>query len=90
LCRNIAWRWDFRYLDGMLVHFPPELEAKVLKSAAEQGRDTEEFIQELVARHFDDENHFLDAIQRGEDALEHGEFLTHEQVGQRLERFLKR
>jgi predicted transcriptional regulator len=32
---------------------------------------------------------FIDAVKLGEDALERGEFLTHEQVGKRLERFLR-
>jgi putative addiction module component (TIGR02574 family) len=31
---------------------------------------------------------FNDAVKRGEEALKRGEYLTHEQVGQRLERFL--
>jgi predicted transcriptional regulator len=28
-------------------------------------------------------------VKRGEEALQRGEYLTHEQVGQRLQRFLK-
>jgi len=28
-------------------------------------------------------------VNRGEEALRRGEYLTHEQVGQRLERFLR-
>jgi predicted transcriptional regulator len=28
-------------------------------------------------------------VKRGEDAFERGEYLTHEQVGQRLQRFLQ-
>jgi len=31
----------------------------------------------------------MEAIHRGEQALERGEFLTHEQVGQKLKRFLQ-
>jgi len=73
----------------MLVHFTPELEAKVMRTAAQQGRNPEELVQEVVARHFDEENRFIEAVRRGEEALENGEYLTHEQVGQRLERFLK-
>ena len=30
-----------------------------------------------------------EAVKRGEDALERGEYLTHEQVGERLRRFLQ-
>jgi hypothetical protein len=32
---------------------------------------------------------FIEAVKRGEDALQRGDFLTHEQVGKRLERFLQ-
>jgi predicted transcriptional regulator len=42
-----------------------------------------------VARYFDEESRFVDGVRRGEEAFERGEYLTHEQVGQRLERFLQ-
>jgi predicted transcriptional regulator len=42
-----------------------------------------------VARYFDEESRFVDAVMRGEEALQRGEYLTHEQVGQRLGRFLQ-
>jgi predicted transcriptional regulator len=32
---------------------------------------------------------FVDAVRRGEEALQRGDHLTHEQVGQRLEWFLQ-
>lgn len=73
----------------MEVHFTPEQEAKLAHSAAQQGRDPDELVQQVVARYFDEESRFIDAVRRGEDALERGEHLTHEQVGQRLERFLR-
>lgn len=44
--------------------------------------------KDVVARYFEEEDRFIDAVQRGEAALERGEFLTHEQVGERLRRFL--
>jgi predicted transcriptional regulator len=42
-----------------------------------------------VARYLDEEERFVEAVERGEDALERGEHLTHEQVGERLRRFLQ-
>ena len=74
----------------MEVHFTPELEAKLAQSAAQQGRDPDEFVQEVVSRHFDEESRLTAAVKLGDQALERGEYLTHEQVGQRLERFLRR
>lgn len=73
----------------MEVHFPPELEAKLAQSAAEQGRKPNELLQDVVARYFEEEARFVEAVARGEDALKRGEYLTHHQVGQRLERYLR-
>jgi predicted transcriptional regulator len=73
----------------MQVHFTPELEAKLTQSAAQQGRNPDELVQEVVARHFDEESRFIEAINRGEEALQRGEHLTHKEVGRRLERFLQ-
>ena len=60
----------------MEVNFTPEQEAQLAQSAARQGRNPDELVRQVVARYF-------------EEALERGEYLTHEQVGQRLDRFLQ-
>jgi predicted transcriptional regulator len=78
-----------RTLSIMEVLFTPELEAKLARSAAQQGRNPDELVRQVVARYFDEESRFTDAVNRGENALMRGEYLTHEQVGQRLERFLR-
>lgn len=74
----------------MEIHLTPELEAKVARSAAQQGRDPEELVQDAVAQYLDEETRFIEAVKRGEAALDRGEYLTHEQVGERLEKFLRR
>ena len=76
-------------LKPMDIHFTPEQEARLASSAAQQGRDPDELVQQVVARYFDEESRFVDAVRRGEEALQRGAYLTHEQVGQRLERFLQ-
>jgi predicted transcriptional regulator len=73
----------------MEVHFTPEAEAMLVQSAAQQGRNPDELVQQVLARYFDEQSRFVDAVRRGEEALQRGEYLTHEQVGQRLERFLQ-
>jgi predicted transcriptional regulator len=73
----------------MEVHFSPELEARLARRATEEGRDLDETVQDVVARYFEDEDLFVEAVNRGEVALERGEFLTHEQAGDRLRRFLQ-
>jgi predicted transcriptional regulator len=73
----------------MELHVTGELEAKLTHSAAKQGRNPDELVQDVLMRYFEEEARFIDAVKRGEDALQRGEYLTHEQVGQRLQRFLQ-
>lgn len=73
----------------MEVHVTGELEAKLTHSAAKQGRKPDELVQDILTHYFEEEAHFVEAVKRGEEAFERGEYLTHEQVGQRLQRFLQ-
>jgi hypothetical protein len=71
------------------VHFPPELEAKLTHSAAQQGRNADELVLEVLTRHFEEEARFVEAVSLGEEALQRREYLTHDQVGERIHRFLR-
>ena len=73
----------------MEVHITPELEARLTHSAAQQGRQADELVQDVLTRYFEEEARFVEAVKCGEDALQRGEYLSHEQVGQRLQRFLQ-
>jgi predicted transcriptional regulator len=73
----------------MEVHFPPDLEAKLTHSAARQGRNPDELVQDVILRYFEEETRFVEAVKRGDEALRRGEYLTHEQAGQRFQRFLQ-
>jgi predicted transcriptional regulator len=73
----------------MEVHFSPDLAARLAQRAVQQGRNTDEVVQDVVAHYFEEEDRFIEAVKRGEAALERGEYLTHDQVGERLLRFLK-
>jgi len=72
----------------MEVHFTPNLQERLTQRATQQGRNLDETVQYVVARYFEEEDRFIEAVKRGEAALARGEFLTHEQVGDRLRRFL--
>jgi len=76
-------------LGAMEVQFAPDVQAKLTQRATQQGRNPDEVVQDVVARYFEEEDRFVEAVKRGEAALEHGEFMTHEQVGERLRRFLQ-
>jgi predicted transcriptional regulator len=73
----------------MEVHVTGELEAKLTHSAAKQGRNPDDLVQDVLTSYFEEEARFIEAVKRGEDAFQRGEYLTHEQVGQRLQRFLQ-
>ena len=73
----------------MEVHVTGELEAKLTHSAARQGRNPDDLVQDVLTSYFEEEARFVEAVKRGEDAFQRGEYLTHEQVGQRLQRFLQ-
>jgi predicted transcriptional regulator len=73
----------------MEVHFTPELETKLNRAAARNGLTPDALAQEILAQYFEKETSFVEAVKRGEDALRRGEYLTHKQVGQRLQRFLQ-
>lgn len=77
------------YLEAMEVQFTPDLQARLAQRAAEKGLNPTEVVQDVVSRYFEEEDRFVEAVKRGEAALERGEFLTHEQVGERLRRFLQ-
>jgi predicted transcriptional regulator len=73
----------------MELHLTGELEAKLAHSAAKQGRNPDELVLDVLTRYFEEEARFVEAVNRGDAALERGDYLTHEQVGQRLRRFLQ-
>jgi predicted transcriptional regulator len=73
----------------MEVRFTPEQQAQLAQIATKAGTNPEQLVTTVVARYLDEESRFIEAVNRGEEALERGEHLTHEQVGQRLERFLR-
>jgi predicted transcriptional regulator len=73
----------------MEVHFNPDLQDRLRQLSDERGCEPGEVVRDVVARYFAEEDRFIEAVKRGEAALERGEILTHEQVGERLRRFLQ-
>ena len=61
----------------MDVHLNPDLEAKLSRIAAEQGRPAETLVQEAVERLVDYNEWFLREVEKGLDAADRGEFVAH-------------
>ena len=76
----------FHTLEAMEVHFTPELQAKLESVAAENHRDADEYIQELVESYVDHDAWFRKKVTASVDRSDKGEFLSHEEVGARLQK----
>jgi hypothetical protein len=47
----------------MEVHFPPDMQEKLLHSASKQGRDAEELIQDVLTQYLADEARFFEVVE---------------------------
>jgi predicted transcriptional regulator len=47
----------------MEVHFAPDIQEKLVNSAAKQGRDADELVQEVLARYLADEARFFEVVE---------------------------
>ena len=45
------------------VHFFPDVQEKLVHSAAKQGRDADELVQDVLARYLADEARFVEAVE---------------------------
>lgn len=72
----------------MEVQLNPDMQAKLARLAAEQGRNTEALVQEAIARFVDYDEWFIREVEKGLASADRGEFLTHEAVGARLEKLI--
>ena len=72
----------------MEVHLNPDMQAKLARLAAEQGRNTEALVQEAIARFVDYDDWFIREVEKGLASADRGELLTHEDVGAWLEKLI--
>ena len=70
------------------MHLNPDMQAKLARLAAEQGRNTEALVQEAIARFVDYDEWFIREVEKGLKSADRGELLTHEDVGARLEKLI--
>jgi predicted transcriptional regulator len=64
----------------MEVNLDPELQAKLARVGSENNRAVEEYVQQLVEHYLDQDEWFRQQIKKGLDQLDHGEFVSHEEV----------
>ncbi|MGA3028963.1 MAG: hypothetical protein ABSF98_29850 [Bryobacteraceae bacterium] len=73
----------------MEVPFTSELETKLQRVAAEAGRDTAQYVLELVDHYVDHDQWFRQEVQKGLDRLDRGEFTAHHEVVARVKRMFR-
>jgi len=64
----------------MEVRLKPELQEKLTRLAAQQGRDSESLVAEAVERMVDYDEWFLQEVEKGLVAADRGELIEHEDV----------
>jgi predicted transcriptional regulator len=69
----------------MEVRLSPELEARLNRVAAQQGRDRESLVHEAVERPVDYDQWFLREVEKGLSAADKSELIDHEDVGKLID-----
>jgi len=69
----------------MEVQLTTELQAKLARLAAEQGRNTETLVQEAVERFVNFDEWFTREVEKGLEAADRGEFVEHEEIVKLIE-----
>jgi predicted transcriptional regulator len=74
----------------MEVRLQPEKEAQLAQIAAQRGLDPKELAQQVLIRYLEDDRCFLEAVKVGLAAADRGDFVEHEDVGNKLKQILQR
>ena len=70
----------------MEVPLNSDLQAKLIRVAALRGCDAEMLAREAIERFLDYDEWFIREVEKGVASADRGELLTHQEVGERLER----
>jgi predicted transcriptional regulator len=73
----------------MEVNLSPELQARLARIAAENNSGTEEYARQLIENYLGHDHWFREKVKRGLSQLDRGEFLTHDEIGLRIEQLFR-
>ena len=85
-CNGVAFAPVFPYLEGMEVHFSPDVETRLQQVASANGKDAEQLVKDTVARMLEEQARFIAGVQRGIAQADRGEFVEHKDVLSRIDR----
>ena len=69
----------------MEVKLSPELQSKLDRKAAQEGRESEALVRDAVERLVDYDTWFVREVKAGLAAAERGEFVDHEDVAKLID-----
>jgi predicted transcriptional regulator len=73
----------------MQVNLPPELQAKLDRIAAKEGREPESLVNEAVERLVSYDEWFIRQVEKGLAQVERGEVFEHEEVVAKVENLIR-
>jgi predicted transcriptional regulator len=73
----------------MEVHFSPEVEMRLQQVASASGKDAEQLVKETVSRMLENQARFIAGVQKGIDQADHGEFVEHQEVLNRIDQLFR-
>ena len=73
----------------MELQLTPEEEAKLAGVAERTGRKTEELVKEAIDYYLRYDDEFVAAVEKGLAALDRGEYMSHEELGSRIDKLFE-
>ena len=73
----------------MELNLSPELLAKLAQIAAENNSGAEEYVQQLIEHYLDHDAWFRQKVKTGLAQLDRGEFVSHEEIGARIDQIFR-
>jgi predicted transcriptional regulator len=70
----------------MNLQVPPELEAKLIRLAADTGRSVDQLVLDLLATSVDHDDWFRREVEKGRAAAREGRLLDHDEVASRMDK----
>ena len=78
-----------RIVEGMEVHFSPDVETRLQQVASANGKDAEQLVKDTVARMLENQARFIEGVQRGIEQADRGEFVEHKDVLNRIDKLFR-
>jgi predicted transcriptional regulator len=69
----------------MEVKLKPELQSKLARIAAENKSGAEEYARQLIEHYLDHDGWFRAKVKQGLGRLDKDEFVTHDEIGARID-----